>query len=161
MDEKGMRKANREVKDTGELKDILRRCTVGRVAFFDGDYPYIVPMNFGFSFEQKLTVYFHCAREGKKLDLLRKNPHICFEADCAHQLKTGEAACDYSMNYESIIGWGKAEIVSDPAEKIFGLDCLMGQYGRTEGLAYKPEILEITTVIKAELHRISGKRLQK
>jgi len=156
-----MRKANREVQNPRELEQILEHCDACRIAFFDEDYPYIVPLSFGYSLAEQLTLYFHCAKDGKKLDLLRKNPKVCFQMDCSHELKEGNAACDYSMNYESIIGWGEISIEEDEQEKRRGLDCLMRHYGRETQPNYKPEVLAMTAVLKLTVSHFTGKRLNK
>ena len=72
-----MRKADREITDNKELIEVIRKCDVCRVAFHDEPYPYIVPLSFGFSYEkEQLILYFHCANEGKKLELLKQNNHV-------------------------------------------------------------------------------------
>ena len=64
-----MRKANREVKDRNEIIEIMKRCDVCRLVFNNGDYPYIVPLNFGLDAdEEKVIIYFHSALEGTKVD---------------------------------------------------------------------------------------------
>lgn len=156
-----MRKANREVKDRVELIDILNKCDVCRVSFFDEDYPYIVPMNFGVLFEESLTLYFHCAVEGKKLDLIKKNNKVCFEMDCSHQLKTGENACDYSMNFESIIGFGEIRVLTDKEERIKGLNQIMKHYGRNENFNYHEEVFSRTVILELKAESFTGKRLNK
>ena len=81
-----MRRSDREIKDFDEIIEVINKCDVCRLAINDGDYPYIVPMNFGFNIEDgKVVLYFHCASEGKKLELLRKNNKVAFEMDCGHE----------------------------------------------------------------------------
>ena len=156
-----MRKINRLVSDKNELIEIMGRCDVCRIGFFDGEFPYIVPMNFGFDYSDGLTLYFHCAPEGRKLDIIRENNKVCFEMDCSHQLKTGELACQYSMNYECIIGEGEIFIVEDKEEKINGLHLLMKQYGRTADLHYDDKVLSRTVVLKINATDFTGKKLNK
>jgi nitroimidazol reductase NimA-like FMN-containing flavoprotein (pyridoxamine 5'-phosphate oxidase superfamily) len=156
-----MRKANREVKDRAELIDILNKCDVCRVAFFDEEYPYIVPMNFGVLFEENLKLYFHCAVEGKKLDLMKRNNRVSFEMDCSHQLLTAENACEYSMNYESLIGFGEIRVLTDREERIMGLTQIMKQYGRNENLNFDEEVLSRTVILELIAESFMGKRLKK
>ena len=156
-----MRKANREVKDTKELAAILQACDVCRIAFSDGQYPYVVPLNFGYEFGDALTLYFHCAKEGRKLDLMRSNPKVGFEMDCSHKLITGTAACDYTMNFESIIGYGVLSEVTELEDKIYGLDTVMKHYGFEGQPEYKPSVFERTAVLKLQVLSFTGKRLNK
>jgi nitroimidazol reductase NimA-like FMN-containing flavoprotein (pyridoxamine 5'-phosphate oxidase superfamily) len=65
-----MRKANREIRDRGAVLAIIEEAPVCRIGLADGGMPYIVPMNFGLG---ENCLYLHCATEGRKLDILRKN----------------------------------------------------------------------------------------
>ena len=57
------------------------------------------------------TFYCHSAKEGKKLDVIRKNASVAFEMDCQNALQHGETACTHSYYYASVLGEGKAEIL--------------------------------------------------
>ncbi len=79
----GMTRREREVTDINEIKNILDTAKVLHLGLVDGDEPYVVPMNYGYTLEgEKLTVYLHGARRGRKLDLIRANPKVFFELDC-------------------------------------------------------------------------------
>ena len=57
-----MRRKDREITDFNEIVDVIRACDVCRIAMNDGDYPYIVPMNFGLDVQDgQVYLYFHCA----------------------------------------------------------------------------------------------------
>ncbi|MHC1709056.1 MAG: pyridoxamine 5'-phosphate oxidase family protein [Methanomassiliicoccales archaeon] len=149
-----MRKAEREIKDLGELEDVIRRAEVCRMAMVDDGEPYIVPLNFGY---RDRCLYFHCARDGRKLDILRKNPKVCFELEADVRLVKGEKACQWSTSYESVIGWGTASIVMDEKEVRGGLEVLMSHY--TEGpYDFDPRSLSLTALIKVKVERMTGKR---
>lgn len=82
-----MRRDDREVKNMEEIQEILDTCKVCRLGMADGSRIYIVPMNFGYEFEgDSLILYFHGAGEGRKLELIRKNPEVGIEMDCRHEL---------------------------------------------------------------------------
>ena len=97
-----------------EMEEILNRAEVGRVALCNGSIPYIVPLNFLYH-QRKLV--FHCAWEGRKLDLIAKNPNCCFEVDEF----TGEVTYHYEsrchLDYDSVLAFGKARIENDEEEK--------------------------------------------
>ena len=121
-----MRRADREVTDVDGMIDIIDHCKVCHIALMDGEWPYIVAMNFAYSYENdQLVIYLHSAKEGKKLDLIRKNPEVGFEMDGRHELMEGDKACQYSYYFASVIGKGKAVIVEDPEEKLCALEKLM------------------------------------
>ena len=67
-----MRRKDREIINKEQIWRIMQRCGVCRVAFHDAEYPYIVPLNFGIGKGEPLTLYFHCAAQGKKLDLMQE-----------------------------------------------------------------------------------------
>lgn len=157
-----MRQAEREIKNTDELEDILQKCDTCRLALSDDGQPYIVPLNFGYQLNDgQLTLYFHCAAAGRKLDIISRNSRACFEMDCSHQLLTGELACQYTMNFESIIGSGPVETVSDPGEKTAGLNALMRHYSGRADWSFDPHALAKTTVLQLKAVEFRGKRLNK
>lgn len=157
-----MRKSNREVTSREELISILDNCDTCRLGLSDDGQPYVVPLNFGYRWDpDDLTLYFHCAVEGRKLDIIRANPRACFEMDCRHELKTGELACDFSLNYESIIGEGLIEILADPLEKKAALDQIMRHYSERTGWTYDEKVLAKTVILRLRAARFTGKRLNK
>ncbi len=121
-----MRRADREVKDSEEILEVLKSCKVCRLGMMDEGKLYIVPMNYGYVYEDgRLALYFHGAREGKKLNLIEKNPTVGFEMDGAHELAEGKTACQYSYYYASIIGNGRAKLITEAEEKSKALALIM------------------------------------
>lgn len=113
-----MRRKDREVTDLGMIKEMIDRAPICRIAMFDEEYPYLVPLNFGYELaDGVLTLYFHSANEGKKLDLMRKNPHVCFEIEGSHAFVPGETPCQSTSKFFSIIGRGEVTFVTEEAEK--------------------------------------------
>lgn len=154
-----MRRKDREITDFNEIIKIIEKCDVCRIAFYDKEYPYIVPMNFGTVIENnKIELYFHCASTGKKLDLIKENSSISFEMDCNHKLITGEKACDYTMEYESVIGSGIALI--DGVDKLKALDAILNKYSQHKTISYDEKWLKAVTVFKIDVNNITGKRLK-
>ena len=140
------------------MEGIISRCQVCHLALSGSDgQPYVVALNFGYQPGSLPVLYFHCARQGKKLDLIRINPKAGFIIDRALELKTGPMACDWGMNYESVMGTGIVSVVKDPEERRRGLDLIMAQYGSTSP-AYLPESLEETVVLKLTVREMTGKR---
>ncbi|GHU65630.1 pyridoxamine 5'-phosphate oxidase [Clostridia bacterium] len=157
-----MRKADREVKDRGELIAILEKCDVCRIGLALGGVPYIVPMNFGYEMDgDDLILYLHCAKEGRKLDFIAQNPNACFEMDCSHELKPGTEPCNYSMNYESIIGSGLISVCEEKDEKIHGLTQLMRGLSAEKTFHFPDKVLDQTAVLKFSVTEFTGKRLRK
>ena len=152
-----MRRKDREVKDTEEIFDILNRCNTVRIAMQGDQYPYAVPVSFGAEMaDGKAVVYFHCAREGMKTDLLKANPHVCVEGDIFD--KTELTDHGITTRYESVIGFGECQLLEDPEEIIHGLKVLTDHYGYYGYDLANCRALRNIHVGKIILDVISGKR---
>jgi len=157
-----MRRSDREVTDISEIIEIIEKCDVCRLAFSENNVPYIVPMSFGYEYTNgKLTLYFHGAKEGKKHDIMKKNPSVCFEVDCSHKLIEAEEADDYTMEYESVIGNGHVHLCNDKPEKINALNQLMKKYAKDKNFNFPDHVIESVTVFKLDVSEFTGKRLKK
>lgn len=154
-----MRREEREIKDEREIESIFSRSDVCRIAMADDNIPYIVTMNFGYIFgETGKTLYFHCASEGRKLEMIRKNNYVCFETDTDHNFHKGETACNYGMGYSSVTGYGKITIVSDENEKKKGLDAVMSHYTGKDEFSYGRESFRSVTVLRLDITEMTGKK---
>jgi nitroimidazol reductase NimA-like FMN-containing flavoprotein (pyridoxamine 5'-phosphate oxidase superfamily) len=149
-----MRRKKQEVSNPEELEAIFREAGVCRLAMMDGNRPYMVPLNFGY---RDNVLYFHSAGEGKKIDLLRRYPQVCFEVEAGVKIIPGGQACNWGVSFRSIIGHGRAEFVTDADEKRRGLDIIMAHYSDGE-FEYSDENLQRTTVVKVEICSMTGKR---
>lgn len=156
-----MRRKDREIQDQERLWKILQEADVCRVAFCGEDWPYIVAMNFGC---KKGKLYFHCASDGTKLDLLKANPNVCFEVETDVEIVPGENACNWSVQYQSVVGFGHISVVTDLEERRDGLEALLAQYAPGEGTQHSglemklPSHLSLETVVlRIDVHSITGK----
>lgn len=156
-----MRRSDREITDREELIEIIKACDVCRLAMNDGDYPYILPLNFGMEDQDgTLTLFFHGAKEGRKYEILARDHRAAFEADCAHNLILDEEKGACTMEYESVIGCGTVTMVEDREEKLHALRLIMSHYGR-EAFAFREEVADRTAVFKLTVLRMTGKRRKK
>ena len=163
-----MRRKDREVKDFEKIINILSRSKVLHLALISEGKPYSVPVNFGYVVsekdgERKLSVYFHGAGEGKKLDAIRQNPNVSFCAEAGSEVYGSEEACSWTCFYESVIGFATAEILDDKKERSKGLDAIMIHNGYklpagVKIIAYNAMALAKTAVVKIEVSEITGKR---
>ena len=153
-----MRRKDREITGLAEIMEILSRCQVCRSGMCQKGMPYVVPLNFGVEREgERLVLYFHGAREGKKLDIIRENPQVCVEFDGEHRLLEGETACAHSFAYESVIGFGKAEILESHEEKAQGLAAILRSLTGKE-FTFTPEQTQSVAVLRMALEEVAGKR---
>lgn len=155
-----MRRRDREIKDINEIIKVIEKCDVCRLALNDDNYPYIIPLNFGMQLiNGKIILYFHGATEGKKYELIKKDKRASFEMDCSHRLVTDVDKGSCTMEYESVIGNGIVEILSE-TEKYEALCILMKHYHK-EDFLFDKAVISKTTVLKLVVENITGKVLMK
>jgi len=150
-----MRRAEKEIKDERIINEILTRAKFCHISIHDEPYPYLVTVNYGF---MDGCLYFHSAPEGKKIDLLRRNPHVCFQVITDLKMRAGDDPCnDWTMKYKSIAGYGKAEIINDHTGKAAGLNVLMAHYSLKGPFTFSKKRLEETMVIRIRIESITAK----
>ncbi|MDR2592374.1 MAG: pyridoxamine 5'-phosphate oxidase family protein [Chitinispirillales bacterium] len=155
-----MRRKDKEIVGIDEKLEIIAKCKVCRLGLSENNHPYIVPLNYGFSYDDgRLTLYFHCALEGKKVDIIRKNNNACFEIDCDTQLIDGEIPCCYGYEFKSVIGFGKVVFLDAVDEKIAGLNYLMKQQtGNDVKYDFNEDELSRVLVFKMSVDEFKGKQ---
>ena len=142
------------IHDPEALRDLFSRGQVCRLGLVDVDRAYIVPMNYGYADN---CLYFHSAREGKKVDLLQNDGQVCFEVDLGHELKPGKRGCDWTMHFQSVIGYGRVSFLETDAEKRTGLEIIMAQYAPGSQWEFSETELKRVLVFKLAINEISGK----
>lgn len=153
-----MRRKDREITDENQIDEIIRRCHCCRLGFNDNGEVYIVPLSFGFEKQGgKRYFYFHSAAEGRKIDLINRGGNIGFELDCGYELHTSDDPCGYTAAFSSVIGTGKAELLTDTAAKTYGLQSLMRHAAGLEGCGFSQEMLEQVCVFRLEVLELSCK----
>ena len=151
-----MRRKDREVKDAAVVYDILCRCDTVRIGIQGDRHPYVVPVSFGVEkVDDVPVVYFHCARQGMKLDLLRANPHVCVEGDIF--IRVEPTAHGITTRYESVIGFGECQFLEEADEIIHGLQVLCDHYGYSDYPLDRCRGLHHLLVGKIKLTELTGK----
>lgn len=103
--------------------------------------------------------YFHGAKVGKKINLIKQNNHIGFEIDNNHQLVEGKTPCQYSMKYQSIIGKGHIELIEDNEEKKLGLQLIMKNVAHQD-VTFSNQMISNVAVMKLIVDTLSCKEHQ-
>ena len=158
---KGITRREREVTDINEIVGILDRAKVAHVGMVDDGKPYVVPMNYGYTLiDGKLTLYFHGATVGRKLDILRKNPDVFVEIDTDIVPFEGESACQHGVCYSSVMCEGKGNVLEDVENKIDALKKLMlthfsARYSEVDDL-----VLEAQTIFPNTIAAYDGVRYE-
>lgn len=153
-----MRRSDLEIVEIEALLELLTTCDVCRIGLYDGKMPYIVPMNFGYTYEaQTLVLYLHSAKKGKKMTCLSQNPNVCFEMDQPLQVLEGPRPCDYGMLYKSIMGEGKITVLEDYDQKVEALIHIMKKYAPDQEFVFTPARVDAIAVMTLEVEQFTGK----
>lgn len=143
------------IQDQQQIEDIISKAKFLRLALSDSDTPYIIPMAFGYKDNK---IYLHCSREGKKIDILSRNPRVAFEADSEAEIVTTEDICKYNVRYRSVVGNGQARVVEDYDEKVEGLTVLSEHYGKKGPFEFEEWKVNRLCIIMIEIGEMTGKQ---
>ncbi|MBI5213866.1 MAG: pyridoxamine 5'-phosphate oxidase family protein, partial [Nitrospirae bacterium] len=169
-----MRQSKKEIKDKAVIIDLLSTCHVGRLGTLGKDgCPMVKPLNFVYCDENNPPIppllkgrkggfgkiYFHTAKEGEKIEDIKRDNRVCFEVDMPiAYVKGNENPCRAEYLYRSVIIKGRAYIVEDRNECIFALRCLMKKYQPEGGYGDFPEEkLQITGIVRIDIEEMVGK----
>jgi nitroimidazol reductase NimA-like FMN-containing flavoprotein (pyridoxamine 5'-phosphate oxidase superfamily) len=158
MEIEKMRRNDREVKDKALIEQFIAKEQIIRIAFYDNGDLYIVPLNYGFIYENdKYVFYFHGAKAGRKFELSKSSPMVGFEIDGEYELLQADVACNYSAKFQSVIGTGLLSIIEDYEEKIKGLNVLMNHISGKSEWDYSKDMVNAVAVFRLEVDKLSCK----
>ena len=152
-----MRQSKKEIKDREVIVGLLNSCHVGRLGTVGADgYPMVKPLNFAY---RDGAIYFHTAREGEKIEDIKRDNRVCFEIDLPIALvKSLGSPCRAEYLYRSVIIKGRAQILEDVSERRRGLALLMQKYQPEGGYGKFPEEkLKFTGVVRIDIEELTGK----
>lgn len=142
-----MRRSDREVHDSETIRTIIERCHCCRLGLVEEGLAYIVPLNFGYAYEDGMhRLYFHSALEGRKIRLMQENVRVSFEMDTNYQMHRHEIACEYTARFQSIIGHGHVNFLHTKEEKIHGLHMLMHHNTKSYEHEFSDDMIERVAV---------------
>lgn len=159
-----VRKADREITDISKINALLEKAKILHLGLVDGDFPYIVPLHYGFEYcdeKNRHVFYMHGAKEGHKIDLIETCAKACVEIETDVELISGgDIPCMYGSFYSSYIGRGEVSIVEDMEEKKHGLNLLMlAQTGRS--FEFTEQMISSAAVIKVSVDSYTAKAKMK
>lgn len=159
-----MRKKEKEITDRDEVLSVLRRALIIRLAMAGRDGPYVLPVNFGHELPEHGdgwgVLYVHCSHKGRKMEMLRSDPRVCFEAETDVAVvppRDPSNACDFGMRFRSVVGFGTAEILTGPEDVRHGLDVLMAHYS-DQAYDYPDTVLRKTAILRIPIESLTGKK---
>jgi len=148
-----MRREDREITDKKVMLDIISRAQVCYLGMSKDNMPYVIPINFGY---YENTIYFHCALEGEKIDVLKNNPHVCMVFNVDNKLINNIVQDDWTMYYKSVIAYEKVEFIMDIAERQNAINIMFHHYGGKDYPLPEP-VLAKTMFMKVEINSMMGK----
>jgi nitroimidazol reductase NimA-like FMN-containing flavoprotein (pyridoxamine 5'-phosphate oxidase superfamily) len=155
-----MRRKDKEITNVNDKIAIIEKCKFCRLGLCENNLPYVIPLNYGYHYEnEQLTLYFHSAVEGKKIDIIKNNNNACFEIDCDTELIEREKFCNYSYAFQSIIGFGEIIFLETNAEKSIGLSHIMQHQTEKKMMCdFSEEELYKISVFKMVVEEFTGKQ---
>ncbi len=149
-----MRRKDREITDRAEIDEIVRSAKVMHLALADNNIPFLVPVFYAYD---GTALYFHSARVGTKIEIMKRNNNVCFEISVEHGVIESDMACDFEAKHRTVIGFGKAAFVEDEVEKIKALDMIVAQFSNKR-FEYPKTNLNSAAVIRIDIESIKGKK---
>ena len=136
-------------------KEVLSRGTSGVLALLgDGGWPYAVPMSYAFDGEK---LYFHCAREGHKLDAIRREARASFCVVDRDEVVPAE----YTTYFRSAIAFGRVRVIEDEAQKRAAVELLARRYFPQDSAENRHRAIEREWVglcmLEMDIEHLSGK----
>ena len=147
-----MRRVEKEISEKKDLTFILKNGKYTIISMCKKNEAYLVTLSYGYD-QSKNALYFHCAKEGQKIDFIKSNPNVCGtvidEDDCG-------------QTYRSVVFKGKMVIVEELQEKIYGFNILINQLeGDPQAIRNKflkeDQIYEDSGMLRLDISEISGK----
>lgn len=151
-----VRRKDKEITDTAVLKKILKSAKYITIALSMDNQPYLVSLSHGYD-EDRNCVYFHCAKEGKKLVYFKSNNIVWGQAVLDYGYSEGE--CDH--HYASVHFQGKTTLIDKIEEKRQAAECMIRQLDKNpEALIAKLETERLESAIfgRIDITSMSGKK---
>jgi nitroimidazol reductase NimA-like FMN-containing flavoprotein (pyridoxamine 5'-phosphate oxidase superfamily) len=144
------------------VRDFLQRAPIGHVATRWDDQPFITPTNFWYDPDRHM-IYFHSNIVGRIRANSERHDQVCFEASEYGEFLPSNVALEFTVQYQSVIVFGKIRVIEEAEEKRRALCGLIGKYypTMTAGKEYRPitdQELKRTSVYAIAIESWSGKR---
>ena len=117
-----LRRHDLEITDRAEIDRLLNSAKFATVALADGEQPYVVTLSCGYDAVLN-RLCFHVARQGRKLDIIARNPRACATVVADLGYLAGECAHPYA----SVVLVGRMRVLEDPADARRAMRTLIGQ----------------------------------
>ncbi len=154
-----MLRKEREMRKDDALR-FLQEAKVGRLGVCQNDQSYVVPVLFVYDAETN-AIYIHSSKKGKKIEIMKANPNVCFEIDQMFEIILNKSPCNCDVAYRSVIVFGKASFIDSPKDKVKALNMLLRKYFKEANSTTSPEMANPTQIIRIKVASIVGKENKK
>lgn len=153
-----MRRKDREVTDFNEIIKIIDECDIIRIGLSDGDFPYIVPLNFAYTVNGgQICFYVHGAMAGRKYTLMNKNLKCSFEMDIPIKMECIYEKKDVTMRYKCVMGTADITFLDGEEKQAAIDDIIMARYEQTRSFEYNKAAVARTAVARLAVKEITAK----
>lgn len=153
-----MRRRDREVTDFETILEIIDECNIIRIGLADGDFPYIVPLNFAYTVSGKqIEFYVHGAMAGIKYELMNKNRKCSFEMDIPLEMDCMVEKKDVTMRYKSVMGTADITFLEEEEKQNAIDNIIMNRYKETRNFDYNRKMVAVTAVAKLTVTNLTAK----
>lgn len=149
-----MRRKDREITDRAAVDAVLTAGRVMYLALADDNVPFAVPLFYVYDHN---GLFFHSARVGTKMTILKRNPRVCFVVSLDQGVVESDAACDFEARHRTVVGFGRAGLVEEEAAKRAALARLVARFTQ-RAFDFPKASLAATAVVRIEIDSIKGKR---
>jgi len=145
-----------------EAAKILAEGHVAHVGFAEDGQPFVIPLGYQFSAENPDRIYFHGSLGSRAMRHMATGAPVCVTVTLLSGLVYSRTALNHSMNYRSVVCFGRGRRVMDSAVQRKVYESMVGRYfpGRTEGRDYSAPTeahLESTALIEVKIEEWSAK----
>jgi uncharacterized protein len=149
-----VRRHDREILDRKEIDDIIASEKLMHLALSDNNVPFIVPLFYAYDGK---ALYFHSAKAGTKIEIMKRNNTVCFEITVDHDIIESDIACDFEAKHRTVIGVGKTSFVKDDADKKRILEMIVGRF-TDKKFEFPQANFNVTTVVRIDIESVKGKK---
>jgi nitroimidazol reductase NimA-like FMN-containing flavoprotein (pyridoxamine 5'-phosphate oxidase superfamily) len=149
-----MRCAEKEITDSSILDEIMVNSQICRLGLVEYGEAYIVPVNYVF---KDGVIFMHSACEGRKIEILKRNPIVTFEIEYGSETVKGNVPCKWGTKYRSVMGKGTVEIHYDAETKQECFDMLMRKFGADFVPTYDETSFAKAVALKLRVDFCTGK----
>ncbi len=154
-----MRRHDREITDIDKIEEYIKTAPFMNLAInCENSAPYIVALNYGYEIiDNNIILYFHCAKQGRKSDLLLKDNNVSVHITSNSVIKGDEKAEDCTTYYSSVFLEGLALSIENFDDKVYALDKLMENVDFKGELSYPEKLVEKTALYKIICQKYTAK----